>query len=42
MAGQFTEAVDAMGYEGLSPADALAGIQERVLQEVNDKLASAA
>ncbi len=42
MAGQFTEAVDAMGYEGVSPADALAGIQERVQQEVNDKLASAA
>ena len=42
IAGQFTEAVDAMGYEGLSPADALAGIQERVQQEVNDKLASAA
>ncbi len=41
MSNQFAEAVDTMAYEGMSPADALAGIQERVQQEVNDKLASA-
>lgn len=42
MARQITEAVDAMGYEGMSAEDALAGIQERVQEEVSDKLAAAA
>ncbi len=41
MGRQFAEAVDIMAYEGMSPADALAGIQERVQQEVDDKLAAA-
>ena len=41
MGRQIAEAVDAMAYDGVSPADALAGVQERVQQEVNDKLASA-
>lgn len=41
MGSQIAEAVDAMAYEGQSPAEALAGIQARVQQEVQDKLAAA-
>ncbi len=41
MGRQIAEAVDAMAYDGISPEAALAGVQERVQQEVNDKLASA-
>lgn len=41
MGSQIAEAVDAMAYEGQSPAEALAGIQARVQQEVEDKLAAA-
>lgn len=41
MGSQIAEAVDAMAYEGQSPAEALAGIQARVQQEVQDKLVAA-
>lgn len=36
MGRQIAEAVDAMAYAGLRPAEALAGIQERVQQEVQE------